>query len=224
MKSGSRLLTNSTWNAAAFLVGVGLNLLILPFVIRRLGVASFGIAGLVIACVAPALIFSSSLALMIARELAQRLASEKILEARQLFATALFLGLAVGIPIAALFLLAGPALARHAFHLGGDLSSDLFAAFCFGALGWLCQCVSGVFLALFVARQDYARLASINITGTVCSTLLMLVLIPRWPFASTFIACQMAGFAAILMLSALLSRLSLAEWMARSGAASFVAG
>ena len=36
----------------------------------------------------------------------------------------------------------------------------------FGALGWLCQCVSGVFLALFVARQDYARLALVNITGT----------------------------------------------------------
>jgi O-antigen/teichoic acid export membrane protein len=215
MKSGSRLLANSTWNAAAFLVGVGLNLLILPFVIRRLGVASFGIAGLVTACIAPALIFSSSLALMIARELAQRLASEKIQEAKQLFATALFLSITVGIALAALFPLAGPALARHAFHLGGDLSRDLFAAFCFGALGWLCQCISGVLLALFVARQDYARLALLNIAGTVCSTLLMLVLIPRWPFASTYIACQMTGFVAILMLSALLSRLLLAGWVAR---------
>jgi O-antigen/teichoic acid export membrane protein len=215
MKSGSRLLANSTWNAAAFLVGVGLNLLILPFVIRRLGVASFGIAGLITACIAPALIFSSSLALMIARELAQRLASEKRQEARQLFATALFFSLVVGIPLAALFPLAGPALARHVFHLGGDLSGDLLAAFSFGALGWLCQCVSGVFLALFVARQDYARLATVNIAGTVCSTLLMLVLIPRWPLASTFIACQMAGFAAILVSSASLSRLSLAEWVAR---------
>ncbi len=215
MKSGSRLLANSTWNAAAFLVGVGLNLLILPFVIRHLGVASFGIAGLVTACVAPALIFSSSLALMIARELAQRLGSEKRQEAKQLFATALFLSLAVGVPIAGLFSLAGPAFARHAFNLGGDLSGDLFAAFCFGALGWLCQCVSGVFLALFVARQDYARLALVNIAGTVCSTFLMLALIPRWPFASTFIACQMAGFAAILLLSASLSRLSLAVWVAR---------
>ena len=204
MKTGSRLLANSTWNAAAFLVSVGLNLLILPFVVRRLGVSSFGIAGLVIASIAPALIFSSSLALMITRELAQRLASEERPDARRFFATALFLCLSAGLPLAALFPLAGPGLARRAFNLGGDFSTDLFAAFCFGALGWLCQCLAGVFLALFTARQDYARLALVNIVGTVVSTASMLVLIPQWPFASTFIGCQMAGFAANLVMSALL--------------------
>lgn len=61
MKSGLNLLANSTWNAAVFIVGVGLNLLVLPFVLRVLGVAPFGVAGLVIACIAPAMIFSGSL-------------------------------------------------------------------------------------------------------------------------------------------------------------------
>ena len=64
-----------------------------------------------------------------------------------------------------------PGLAQRAFNLSGDFARDLFAAFCFGALGWLCQCIAGVFLALFVARQDYARLALINIAGTLVSTL-----------------------------------------------------
>ena len=57
--SSFRLLGNSAWNAAAFLLGVGLNLLILPFVVSRLGLAAFGVAGLVTACVAPALAFSN---------------------------------------------------------------------------------------------------------------------------------------------------------------------
>jgi O-antigen/teichoic acid export membrane protein len=214
MKTGSRLLANSTWNAAAFLVGVGLNLLILPFVVRRLGVPSFGIAGLVTASVAPALILSNSLALMIARELAQRLSSGKRQEAKQFFATALFLSLAAGIPLAILVALVGPAFAERAFSLSGDFAGDLLAAFCFGSLGWLCQCVGGVFLALFVARQDYVRLASINIAGTVVSTLLMLLLIPRWSVASTYLACQMAGFATNLLLAGILSRLLLPEWTA----------
>ena len=113
-----------------------------------------------------------------------------------------------------LFSIAGPALAHRAFHLSGELSSDLFAAFSVGALGWLCQCVAGVFLALFTARQDYARLAAINIASTVVSTLSMLVLIPKWPLASTFLACQTAGFAASLFLSMVLSRLFMAEWIA----------
>src|SRR5882757_2630249 len=211
MTSGSRLLANSTWNAMAFLVGVGLNLLILPFVVRRLGVASFGVAGLVIATIAPALIFSGSLAMMSTREFAQTLAAAARHETRQFFATALFLSLAVGIPLAGLFLLVGPTFAQHAFHLGGE---DLFAAFAFGALGWLCQCVAGVCLALFTAHQDYARLALVNVASSVVSTLSMLLLIPQWPQASTFMACQMMGFAASLLLSMLLLRLLCADLLA----------
>lgn len=207
-------MANSTWNALAFLVSVGLNLLILPFVVRHLGVASFGIAGLVIASIAPALIFSGSLATMATREFAQRLALAARSEAHRFFAAALFLALAAGAPIAALLWIAGPALAQRVFHLSDQLSSDLFAAFSFGAVGWLCQCVAGIFLALFTARQDYARLAAINMSGTVVSTLAMLVLIPRWPLASTFLACQTGGFAAVLIISVTLSRLSLAEWLA----------
>lgn len=208
------MLANSTWNATAFLVNVGLNLLILPFVVRRLGVASFGTAGLVIASIAPALIFSSSLAMMATREFAQRLAPVARPVARQFFATALFLSLAVGVPLAVLFSLAGPFLAQRAFHLSGSLADDLLAGFSFSALGWLCQCIAGVFLALFTARQDYTRLALINIAGSVVSTLSMLILIPRWPLASTFLACQMAGFATNLLLSVLLSWLLVAEWVA----------
>ena len=89
VKSNSHLLGNSAWNASAFVVGVGLNLLILPFVFFRLGVAAFGVAGLVTACVAPALAFSNALALSTTRELAQRLAPTERDDARRFFATAL---------------------------------------------------------------------------------------------------------------------------------------
>src|SRR3954464_14466797 len=108
MKDGSKLLSNSTWNATAFLVSVGLNLLILPFVVRHLGVASFGMAGLIIASIAPALILSNSLAMMVTREFAQLLVPAARQEARQFFATALFVSLAAGVPLAILILVAGP--------------------------------------------------------------------------------------------------------------------
>jgi O-antigen/teichoic acid export membrane protein len=111
--------------------------------------------------------------------------------------------------------LAGPALARHVFHLDGEVGDDLTLAFMFGAGGWLCQCISAVFLALFTARQDYARLASINVTTAVVSTSAMLALIPRWPQASTFLGCQALGFAAGLLLSFVLSRRVVGEWITR---------
>ena len=215
VKSNSHLLGNSAWNASAFLVSVGLNLFILPFVLLRLGASVFGVAGLVTACIAPAMAFSNALALSTTRELAQRLAPGERADARRFFATALLLAGAGGLPIAMVLLLAGPPLAQHVFHLDRELASDLTLAFVFGAGGWLCQCISAVFLALFAARQDYARLASITVVSTVVSTSSMLVLIPRWPQASTFLGCQALGFATGLLVSFALSRLVVGEWVAR---------
>ena len=91
-----RLLGNSAWNAAAFVIGVGLNLVILPFVVFRLGLAAFGVAGLVTACLAPALAFSNALALSTARELAHRLTPPDRDDARRFFATALLLAVGIG--------------------------------------------------------------------------------------------------------------------------------
>ena len=196
-------------------MNVGLNLVVLPFVLFQLGASVFGVAGLVTACVAPALAFSNALALSTTRELARRLAPGERDDARRFFATALLLAGAGGLPIAMLLSLAGPVFARHVFHLDGEVAGDLALAFLFGSGGWLCQCISAVFLALFTARQDYARLASISVVSAVASISSMLVLIPHWPRASTFLGCQALGFATGLMVSFALSRYMLAEWVAR---------
>ena len=214
-KSPTDLLSNSVWNAIAFAVAVALNLVILPFVVFRLGLAAFGVAGLVTACVAPALAFSNALALSTTRELAQRLAASERDDARRFFATAMMLALAAGGPIVIFFGLAAAPLARLAFHLGGPSADDLGLAFALASTGWLCQSLSAVFLALFTARQDYRRLASISITGTVVATGSMLLLIPRWPQASTFLGCQTLGFATNLLLAFGWSRRVIGDWLAR---------
>ena len=95
-KSPTDLLGNSAWNAIAFVVAVALNLVVLPFVVFRLGVAAFGVAGLVTACVAPALAFSNALALSTTRELAQRLEPYERDDARRFFATAVDAGIGSG--------------------------------------------------------------------------------------------------------------------------------
>jgi len=214
-KSSIHLLGNSAWNAAAFIVGVGLNLLILPFVVFRLGLTAFGVAGLVTACVAPALAFSSVLALSTTRELAQRLAPSERDEARRLFATAMMLAIGAGGLIVIVLSLAGAPLARLGFHLNGPPADDLGLAFVLAAAGWLCQCLSAVVLALFTARQNYRRIATISIAGTAISAASMLLLIPRWPQASTFLGCQALGFATNLVLAFGLSRRVIGEWLAR---------
>lgn len=196
-------------------MAVALNLAILPFALFRLGPGSLGVAGLVTASIAPALVFSNSLALSTARELARRLAPTDLKDAQRLFATAVALAVGLGGAIAVFFCLAGAPLARIAFHLSGPLADDLGLAFVFTGCGWLCQCVSAVFLTLFSARQDYRRIACISIISTVCTTAAMLILIPLAPRASTFLGCQASGFAMSLFLTLAWSRHSLGEWLAR---------
>ncbi|RXG94533.1 lipopolysaccharide biosynthesis protein [Bradyrhizobium zhanjiangense] len=214
-KGPSDLLSNSAWNATAFAVAVLLNLAILPFVIFRLGLAAFGVAGLVMACVAPALMFSNALGLSTARELAQRLEPTDRDAARRFFATALALATLMGGPIAILLGLAGAPLARLGFHLGGSAADDLWLAFALASAGWLFQCLFAVFLALFTARQDYRRIASISIAGTVVTTVSMLLLIPYAPRASTFLGCQALGFATNLLMAFAWSRHAIGDWLAR---------
>ncbi|MBR0875115.1 oligosaccharide flippase family protein [Bradyrhizobium tropiciagri] len=214
-KGPSDLLGNSAWNAIAFAVAVLLNLAILPFVIYRLGLAAFGVAGLVTACVAPALMFSNALGLSTARELAQRLAPSDQGEARRFFATALALAMIVGGLIALTLCLAGAPLARLGFHLGGAAADDLNLAFALAGAGWLMQCLFAVFLSLFTARQDYRRIASISITGTLVTTLSMLLLIPLAPRASTFLGCQALGFTTNFLMAFGWSRRTIGEWLSR---------
>ncbi|WMT72575.1 oligosaccharide flippase family protein [Bradyrhizobium sp. Ash2021] len=209
------LLGNSAWNAIAFALAVALNLVILPFVVFRLGLAAFGVAGLVTACVAPALAFSNALALSTTRELAQRLAPSDCEDARRFFATAVMLAIGTGGLIVIAIGLAGAPLARLAFHLSGPSADDLGLAFLLAGAGWLCQCLSAIFLALFAARQDYRRIASISIVSTVVATASTLLLIPRWPQASTFLGCQALGFATNLLLAFGMARRVIGEWLAR---------
>ncbi|MCK1277542.1 polysaccharide biosynthesis protein [Bradyrhizobium sp. 61] len=207
------LLGNSAWNAVAFVVAVVLNLAILPFVIARLGLAAFGVAGLVTACVAPALVFSNALGLSTARELALRLEPSDRDDARRLFATAIAVATAAGGLITIFFWVAGAPLARLGFHLAGPAADDLGLAFALASAGWLCQCVSAVFVSLFTARQDYRRIASIGIVSTLISTLSMLLLIPAAPHASTFLGCQALGFATGLLMALVWSR-GMGQWLA----------
>ena len=212
-EAGSRILGNSAWNAAAFLTGAVLNLLVLPFVVYRLGVTAFGVAGLVTACVAPALVFSNALGLSASREFAQRLSEDQRDEARQFFSSALLLAIAIGGAIMLLLALAGPPLADLAFNLAAGTTEDLSLAFLLAAAGWFCQCLSAVFLSLFIARQDYARISSISILSTLVATAFILILVPHRPVASTYLGCQALGFVTTLIAAIVLSRRLFAEWL-----------
>jgi O-antigen/teichoic acid export membrane protein len=190
-----------------------LNLLVLPFVLFRLGANTFGVASLIVACTAPALAFSNALALSATRELAGRLDLGEHDNARRIFGAALFVAITGGGLIAITLCLAGPPLARWFFHLAAN--DDLNAAFLFSAGGWLCQCVAAAFTALFTARQDYRRVAAISLVGVIVSTGSIIVIVPLRPEVSTYLGCQALGFAAALIASCTFAFAKVRNWIAR---------
>ena len=213
MGHAARLIGNSTWNGMAFLVEAGLNLLTLPYIISHLGISEFGLAGLIIACVAPALIFSGTLNQVTTRELAQHLTADSQKEGKRVFATALFLAVMVGAIIFVVLLLTGPWLATRLFNLDASDVKHITQTFTYGGLGWLFRCLAGVFLALFAAKQDYARLAMVSISGSLTSALMIWLLVPLWPEAATYLACLATGYAVTLLLAFWLSFCSLQRWL-----------
>jgi O-antigen/teichoic acid export membrane protein len=194
MSNVARLIGNSTWNGAAFLVGVGLNLISLPFAIRHIGISEFGLAGLIIACVAPAMVFSNTLYQVTTRELAQAFAKDGAEVSATVFATAFALALLGGGLAFGLLVAVAPHLAERSFHLASHNNSDLMAAFAIAGAGWMFQCLSVTFQATFAAGQDFRSLAQVNMMTTIATTLCLFVALPMKPAASTFLACQSFGF------------------------------
>src|ERR1700757_356150 len=143
-RTSSRLLTNSAFNASAFVVAAALNILVIPFVIHHLGLAAFGVAGLVTACIAPAMIFSTPLGLSAAREFAMRLTADRQGEVRRLFAAALVLACFVGALITIGLAIRMQVLALASFNRD---QLGLGRAFAFGVFGWFCQCCSAVLIS-----------------------------------------------------------------------------
>lgn len=218
MSKVARLIGNSTWNGLAFLIGVSLNLFSLPYVIAHIGISEFGVAGLILACVAPAMVFSNTLYQVLTRELAQSLSDHEVKTSQNIFSTACALALLVGGSLFALIIAAGPPLAASVFDMGSDDARDLLAAFAIGSAGWVFQCMSATFQAPFAARQDFKSLAKINIATTATSTLSIFVLIPMKPMASTYLACQSLGFGCGFLLALVLALKSFrwhlrAPWM-----------
>lgn len=208
------LLRNSVWNSAAFAVALLVNLAILPFVVAHLGVSSFGVVGLVTACVASAQVFGNSLGLSTIRELALKLDPSDRAEAQRLFATAALLAIAVGGGIAMVLIVGGPPLARLGFHLGDLARDDLQLAFALSGIGWWCQCLSAVLLALFTARQDYRRIATISAISTIVYGVSTLLLVPIAPNASTFLGCQALSFLSSLLMALYWVPSVLGKWLA----------
>lgn len=186
--------SNSLWNLAAFAFGLIANLLTIPFVLRHIGTEAYGMASLIQAIIAPLTVFGTA----IGQSTAQALSSRAI-HARQLIATAGFLGLMCVSTGSALLFFGGKTIAVSLFRIDESFVSLLTPAFLVAAIGWAATVGSGVLQSIYIADQDYTRISQINAFGVFCMTVALFIFVQMKPTMMSYIIGVNIGFVSIFL-------------------------
>ncbi|HJW53036.1 MAG TPA: oligosaccharide flippase family protein [Burkholderiaceae bacterium] len=196
--SGARLVANSRWNLIAFACTLAANLITVPFVVRWIGVAEFGRAGIVLAVTAPLTLIGSVLGQAVTREVSARLANSDASGAAECFGAALRLCAVVGVIAAAALITAGPWLT--AGLLGEQHgATDLLALFALAACGWFGQQLTLVFQGNQMAHQDFRTVARMAMISAVLTVIATLALTAALPTAIGYLAGVAAAFGSTLV-------------------------
>ncbi len=205
------LLSNSRWNLLAFSVALGCNFLLLPFVIRNIGLQAFGIAALILAVFAPFLLVGTVLGQATLRELAHRVAASELVESGRMFSAAIVLCV-VGCFLSILLLLVFGASVGHLFGLTNQVDRDWQVSFAVAAFGWVAQQFTFVLQSTVAATQRYASLAGIGIIAAMANVAAVAVAVVQFPTALGYLVGTSIGLLASLVIWWLLVRRGL-PWL-----------
>jgi O-antigen/teichoic acid export membrane protein len=174
------LVANSRWNLLAFTFALASNFIILPFVVKWIGLPEFGRAGLVLAVVAPLILIGTVLSQALVREMSSRLGAGDTEGSLRALDAALGMCVLASGAGWVLLVVVGPQFTN--FLLGGlTPAGSLQLAFVIAATGWFMQQVALVLQATSAARQDFrtvAQVAAFSATANVVATLVVTYILP----------------------------------------------
>jgi O-antigen/teichoic acid export membrane protein len=207
-----RLIANSRWNFAAFVVALLANLVSLPLAITAIGLDAFGSAGLVLAVFAPFTLVGTVLGQGLVRGLSVRAAAQASAapvgrqpaapadEGARVLWTTLALGLLGCAFVVALAALGGNALLHH-LSGGAPRAGSWHAALWLGCAGWALQQGGLILQSALAALQAYRSLGIANALGSVTSALAVVACSRGLGNELGFLAGSTLGFAALLGLA-----------------------
>lgn len=197
----ARLVSNSNWNFAAFAIVVLANFLTLPYVVHRLGMAQFGLGGLVLAMLAPMMFVGAVVGQACVRELAPMLAADRGAAARDVLASGLALCACACVLVLVAVGVAGPYLIRRLTGWEAVASVDLPLIVWVAGLGWVAQQLFQVLQSAIVSSQQFRALALLNVVSALVSAFCLLAFTWFAPTVAGFIGATAAGFACTLLLT-----------------------
>jgi O-antigen/teichoic acid export membrane protein len=189
------LARNSAWNFAGFAATLISHFVTIPIVVRAIGLAEFGKAGLVISIWAPFVLIGTVIGQAALREVAAELGSGNHVAAGRSAWTALSMVAVIAAAAAAALMSIGPLLVRHLGAVRNDSQDWLLAFGCYG-VGWYVQQIGLVYQGVAAAFQNYRAIAiSAIVTGTVMIATTA-GLLHLWPRMESYLLGMAGGAAA----------------------------
>lgn len=202
------LISNSKWNLVAFGCALAAHFATVPFVIRWIGLAEFGKAGLVLAVWAPLMLVGTVLGQATTREMSARLGIDKPQSAQRVLDTAIMLCVTACAIGGILLCVAGPAIYSTLVSTGQPRQA-LQVAFLFAGIGWVAQQAVLVLQGACAAHQDFRRMAQLGAFSASATVILTLAFTARIASAEGYLAGVAASFVASLLAWLWMSRRSL---------------
>jgi O-antigen/teichoic acid export membrane protein len=201
----ARLVANSRWNLMAFAVALLANFLVIPIVVRLIGLKAFGAAGLIMAMYAPFNLVGMVLGQAVIRELAPRINAQDKDGCVRLLSAVMFICLLSCLMVILALVFAGHTIMGIVTQ--GTESDPWGIAIVVCGMGWLAQ--QGVFVlqSVIAATQSYRGLAVANSIGAVASAACVIAITQMQPTPLGYLFATAAGFAlSLLILIAVLGR------------------
>ncbi len=190
----SRLIQNSHWNVAAFLVAVTANFVTLPIVVRQIGIANFGAAGILVGMLAPLMLVGTVIAQACVREISMQIAQQRTQEAGEVFWTGIWLCAGGCLVVIAADVVLGPIIAEYFMPDKAHSQTSVRLLCLLAVMSWTLQQFVNVLQSGLAAAQAYRVLALTNACTAVLAAVALVAATTWLPSVEGFLVGTGLGF------------------------------
>jgi O-antigen/teichoic acid export membrane protein len=172
---------NSKWNLIAFAVGVMSNLVLLPYVVGKIGIRQFGISGLLLSVATPLSLIGSILAQTVCQAIASSRAKKDYHATHDACATVSALA-AYSISIGAIVLvILVPLISRSVMAGDSPSTGSILVVTMALVIFWIALQASVIMQGVHVACMDYRRIAAVSTVSAVSNLACIVVAVSADP-------------------------------------------
>jgi O-antigen/teichoic acid export membrane protein len=168
---------NALWHISGFFVTTVLGLVVMSLVVNKIGIASFGLFGLITAVLAPLSLANLGFGEATVKYVSQYVHEGDLNKAEQYISTTFFMNLLVGLGGAIVIAVFGRFIFTAFFHIQANDLATVKVCLYLVAAGWFCNQAAAVLIGIPAAFQKYHFVAMGNMIIMLTNSVLILLFV-----------------------------------------------